>query len=135
MLQKLFWPFTVRMNYSIDIKRCSQSLHRFFFLTVGLNNFGNKILILHIIKGQIHKWQVKIFPISLVVCWNNCSDLLWQKYFMLKVSKSRKQIMASSILPKNERNSLRILSWVCFVRFLEESRTSQFALVLRFTDL
>ena len=45
----------------------------------------------------------------------------------LKVSKSRKQIMKSRILPKNERNSLKILSWVCFDRFLEESKTSSFA--------
>ena len=28
---------------------------------------------------------------------------------------------------KNEQNSLRILSWVCLVHFLEESRTSYFA--------
>ena len=44
--------------------------------------------------------------------------LVW----VLKVSKSRKQIMKSRILPKNEWNKLRIL--VCF---LEESKTSKFA--------
>ena len=38
----------------------------------------------------------------------------------VKVNKSRKQILVSLILPKNERNSIRLLSWVCFVRFLEE---------------
>jgi hypothetical protein len=33
--------------------------------------------------------------------------LIVEKYFrILKVSKSRKQFMVSSILPKNERNSL-----------------------------
>ena len=31
------------------------------------------------------------------------------------VSKSRKQTMKSQILPKIEQNTLRILSWVCFV--------------------
>ena len=40
----------------------------------------------------------------------------------LKVSKSRKQIMKSRILPKNERITLRIVSWVCFVRFLPKGQ-------------
>ena len=35
----------------------------------------------------------------------------------LKISKSWKQIMKSRILPKNERNTLRIVSWGCFVHF------------------
>ena len=43
---------------------------------------------------------------------------------LLKVSKSWKQIMMSLILPKNEQITLRIVSWVCFVRVLEESKTS-----------
>ena len=42
----------------------------------------------------------------------------------LKVSKSQKQIMKARILPKNEQNLLRILSWVNFIGFLEESETS-----------
>ena len=53
--QKLFWPFTVWINCSSDLKNFansrpsasnfksfSQSLEQ-FFLTVGQNNFGNKI--------------------------------------------------------------------------------------------
>ena len=53
--QKLFWPFTVWITCSSDLKifansrpsasnfkSFSQSLE-FFFLTVGQNNFGNKI--------------------------------------------------------------------------------------------
>ena len=53
--QKLFWPFTVWINCSSDLKifansrpsasnfvSFSQSLEQFFF-TVGQNNFGNKI--------------------------------------------------------------------------------------------
>ena len=53
--QKLFWPFTVWINCSSDLKNfansrpsCSnfksfsRSLEQ-FFLTVGQNNFGNKI--------------------------------------------------------------------------------------------
>ena len=35
--------------------------------------------------------------------------------------------MESLILPKNEPNSHRILSWVCLVRFLKEYGTSWFA--------
>ena len=53
--QKLFWPFTVWINCSSDLKdfansRPSASNFKFFsrslkqfFLTVGQNNFGNKI--------------------------------------------------------------------------------------------
>ena len=53
--QKLFWPFTVWINWSSDLKNFgnsrpsasnfksfSRSLEQ-FFLTVGQNNFGNKI--------------------------------------------------------------------------------------------
>ena len=53
--QELFWPFTVWINCSSDLKNFenslpsasnfksfSQSLEQ-FFLTVGQNNFGNKI--------------------------------------------------------------------------------------------
>ena len=43
--QKLFWPFIVWINFSRDLKNFrhfSQSQEQ-FFLTVGQNNFGNKI--------------------------------------------------------------------------------------------
>ena len=53
--QKLFWPFTLWINFSSDLKNFanspppasnfksfSRSLEQ-FFLTVGQNNFGNKI--------------------------------------------------------------------------------------------
>ena len=56
--QKLFWPFTVWINCSSDLKifensrpsasnfkSFSRSLEQ-FFLTVGQNNFGNKIPLL-----------------------------------------------------------------------------------------
>ena len=58
--QKLFWPFTVWINCSSDLKffensrlsasnfkSFSRSLEQ-FFLTVGQNNFGNKIPFLSI---------------------------------------------------------------------------------------
>ena len=53
--QKLFWPFTAWINCSNDIKKFANSRpsalnfksfsrsKEFFFLTVGQNNFGNKI--------------------------------------------------------------------------------------------
>ena len=70
----------------------------------------------------------------------NCLKLsFWTSslFIVLKVSKSQKQIMASWILPKNERNSLSwtpsVLRIVSSVRFLEESRTPYF--FSRFTDL
>ena len=54
--QKLFWPFTVRINCSSDLKKFSSSqpsasnFKRFslehFFLTVVQNNFGNKLPLL-----------------------------------------------------------------------------------------
>ena len=57
--QELFWPFTVWINCSSDLKNFensrpsasnfksfSRSLEQ-FFLTVGQNNFGNKILFLY----------------------------------------------------------------------------------------
>ena len=41
--QKLFWPFTVWINCTNDLKKkFSRSLEQ-FFLSVGQNNFGNKI--------------------------------------------------------------------------------------------
>ena len=45
----------------------------------------------------------------------------------LKFSKSQKQIMKLWILPKNKRNALKILSWVCLVSFLEELTAPFFA--------
>jgi hypothetical protein len=61
--QKLFWPFTVWINCSSDLKifanswpsvsnpkSFSRSLQH-FFLTAGENNFGNKIAVLMIKKN------------------------------------------------------------------------------------
>ena len=58
-----------------------------------------------------------------------CAELQCRRDFFLliKGSKSRKQIMMSLILPKNEQNILKTVSRVSFVHLLEESRTSWFA--------
>ena len=74
--QKLFWPFTVWINCSRDLKRFansrpsasnfksfSQSLEH-FFLTVGQNNFVNKIPVL--------LWTNVIF------CFQNFQDMTTQ---------------------------------------------------------
>ena len=63
--QKLFWPFTVWINCSSDLKNFansrpsalnfkgfSRSLEQ-FFLTVGQNNFGNKIPVFAISTSEI----------------------------------------------------------------------------------
>ena len=65
------------------------------------------------------------------IIWKNLhQNSTFQLNSMLKVSKSGKQILASWILPKNERNSLSwplsVLRIVSFVHFLEELRTPYF---------
>ena len=70
--QKLFWPFTVWINCSSDLKNFansrpsasnfqsfSQSLEQ-FFLIVGQNNFGNKI------------------PIPCLKLWPICNCFVWK---------------------------------------------------------
>ena len=67
---KLFWPFTVRVNLSSDLKnfrpsastfkRFSRSLEQ-FFLTVGQKNFGNKMIFViglfpHIVNLVLFEW-------------------------------------------------------------------------------
>ena len=79
--QKLFSPFTVRRNCSSDLKifansRPSASNFNFFswslehfFLTVGQNNFGNKIPFL-----KVWFFLVQMFPVQCNV--RLCQDLL-----------------------------------------------------------
>ena len=56
--QKLFWPFTVWINCSSDLKSFSQSLEQ-FFLTVGQNNFGNKITLVN----KFYFFLINVLPI------------------------------------------------------------------------
>ena len=78
--QKLFWPFTVWINCSSDLKMFansrpaasnfksfSRSLEQ-FFLTVGQNNFGNKIPF-RFVEGIIFSF------FSFLKCWK--VQLLW----------------------------------------------------------
>ena len=75
--QKLFWPFTVWINFSSDLKSfansrpsasnsksVSQSLEQ-FFLTVGQNKFGNKIPFLFPLSfspywSLLDFWKIKL---------------------------------------------------------------------------
>ena len=97
--QKLFWPFTVWTNCSSDLKnfanswpsvsnfkKISWSLEQ-FFLTVGQNNFGNKM------------------P---CFCWKNCFFSLWQKQSFLL----RKQKFASGFFCTWHNVSSQFLNFV-----------------------
>ena len=69
LYQKLFWPFTVWINCSSDLKNFANSrssasnfksfsrTQEQFFLTVGQNNFGNKIP-LCVFAGMIDRWSL-----------------------------------------------------------------------------
>ena len=83
--QKLFWPFTVWINCSIDLKNFansrpsasnfksfSQSLEH-FFLTVGQNNFGNKIPFLMSFSNLITLSK------SDFVCCSTLIGFFWRK--------------------------------------------------------
>ena len=83
--QKLFWPFTVRRNCSSDLKMFANSrpsasnfkifsrpLER-FFLTVGQNNFGNKIPKLFYQKIALFmillKFRTILLPKGFMLLW------------------------------------------------------------------
>ena len=78
--QKLFWPFTVRTTYFSDLKifansRPSASNFKFFswsleqfFLTVGQNNFGNKIPLNYLLANSSTCYCCDI-RIVINVCW------------------------------------------------------------------
>ena len=64
-----------------------------------------------------------IISVLFVFSFQKVFYALWMHAAKVKVSKFRKQIMMSMILPKNEWNILRVVFWVSFARFLEESGT------------
>ena len=79
--QKLFWPFTVWINCSSDLKNFanswpsasnfksfSRSLEQ-FFLTVGQNNFGNKIPFLGRMDFKSFKLQYHIVLFTANKIW------------------------------------------------------------------
>ena len=112
--QKLFWPFTVWINCSSDLKNFansrpsasnfesfSRSLEQ-FFLTVGQNNFGNKIplnvlkmygfkndcnvSICYVLNIDVHMYYYYYYSIFLcwLTSWSNkskfsdwCQNMIW----------------------------------------------------------
>ena len=88
--QKLFWPFTVWINCSSDLKIFANSRpsasnfksfsrsREQFFLTVAQNNFGNKIPFLpHSFSYLVHKDIMEAY-----YNWNQTSKIkLHQKYY------------------------------------------------------
>ena len=78
--QKLFWPFTAWINCSSDLKTFANSwpsasnfksfsiLLEQFFLTVGQNNFGNKISFLWIRGGHTNISPHCVSPILSLHC-------------------------------------------------------------------
>ena len=80
--QTLFWPFTVRINCSNDLKMFansqpsawnfksfSVSLEQFLF-TVGQNNFGNKIPFLpNLVLQCMNPWEWLFIHIFLVLAY------------------------------------------------------------------
>ena len=127
--------------YDVSREKCStltmqKSSFEFVYLILGVGFFGN---LAYLNGGSRSNPQgaYSHHSIKRTVLLNTASFLPCKHWNHLKVSKSRKQIMASWILSKNKRNSLSwapsVLRIVSFVRFLEESRTLY--LFLRFTDL
>ena len=83
--QKLFWPFTVWINCSSDLKHFansrpsasnfksfSRSLEQ-FFLTVGQNNFGNKIPM----------YTLELFQTFLKLLFPYCATLHYNRLLLL----------------------------------------------------
>ena len=81
--QKLFWPFTVWTNCSSDLKTFANSSFsrslEIFVLTIGQNNFGNKIPFLS--RYNIFFFLITyVIPLALMaVCYSRMGWHLWGK--------------------------------------------------------
>ena len=97
--QKLFWPFTVWINCSSDLKNFtnslpsasnfiffSQSLEHFFH-TVGQNNFGNKIPFLLCILTISRTPYCLVWFLSIAITFPYCS--LCEDYWFFPISKTK----------------------------------------------
>ena len=86
--QKLFWPFTIWINCSSDLKNFANSLPsasnftsfsrslEHFFLTVGQNNFANKVPCMTLLL-TLEIWFLKSFLTLLsITISNKCLILL-----------------------------------------------------------
>ena len=99
--QNLFWPFTVWIHCSIDLKifanaqpaalnfkSCSQSLEH-FFLKEGQNNFGNKIPYCGAIFSRILLWKILSGNKNLLKTFKkNCYMVCWLDFYYEMVQTS-----------------------------------------------
>ena len=138
--QKLIWPFTVRTNCSSDLKSFSRSLEH-FFLTVGQNNFGNKIQFLpRLLAGQ-HKMSFlqQINKIQPCPHLGNCSEgwnqnlwLMWSLTFGGKIVCKQENFVLFTYLGSTNYFISTLHSWFTifkghkfhFYSFIKENANS-----------
>ena len=113
--RKLFWPFTVWINCSSNLKHFansrpsasnfksfSQSLEQ-FFLTIGQNNFCNKIPIKSVLSTHKNKMQKILFP-SLFLLFHVCIvvvcliDLLFRRLLVKLAPWKSQHVLIAEIL-------------------------------------
>jgi hypothetical protein len=121
--KKLFWPFTVWINCSSDLKHFANSWLsasnfksfswslKQFFLTVGQNNFGNKITFLNI--SLFHKESEQNFPIFSFIFWAMRrlytyihSEIFWPLALLNKYQLCTKFCLLFYLLSQNKYNLL-----------------------------
>mgnify|MGYP007045256213 CR=1 FL=1 len=108
--QKLFWPFTVWINYSSDLKNFENSrpsasnFKTTFFLTVGQNNFGNKIqqcvTFPFVLRGKNYEGQLGIY-----LSRHPLLGYKWQQpqKWPLKINGLHRNIVCKAIRKVNSR--------------------------------
>ena len=109
-------------NYLADGTQTTQSV----FFSQLKSKLSQGHLLCAVLLLQYRTLEIPVFFFSNKE--NHCTVL----QLILKVSKSRKQIMKSWILPKNERNTLRIIS--CVIEFRQIFRRVK-DIIICFRDL
>ena len=137
--QRLFWPFTVWTNCSSDLKKIlnsrpsasnfkkfSQSLEQ-FFLTVGQNNFGNKIPSILIVKPM----AVQPFNFSsmlLLYAYRSTATLYRVSQISMKIVKWLVASIASWLL-KDFKGPIYLLQ----VLILKSKKHFHFIIIITYT--
>jgi hypothetical protein len=93
--QKVFWPFIVWINCSSDLKKFANSwpsvsnfksfsrLLEQFFLTVGQNNFGNKIPLNTYLQWHLDCYCLLLKTFSIFVSCNYCFQMAYVCIFKI----------------------------------------------------
>ena len=127
-VKKMFWPFTVWINCSSDLKDFANSQpsasnfksfshdHKnIFFLTVGQNNFGNKIPFFAIFSGGSKDQMTLNKPMFITVLWQAKATLIGVLCFLSNIWLPKKKLSfqrknpcfpGMKRLPKFPRDSL-----------------------------